>query len=306
MLHHSSMRSKNNKFRVSDPTSQGILLRILAGVMLAGMLACVKLLSESVPLGQIVFFRSFFGLIPLIVYLVLLCEFPAGLKTRRPYGHILRSVIGGISMFASFAAVARLTVAEATLLSYMSPLFMSLLAVRLMGERMTRSRAAGLFFGLAAVMVLTLPNITGDWDAERITGIVLGLTAGLLTALAMLQVRHLTRTENPGAIAFYFAAIATLGGLATLPLGWVLPTAPELALLIAAGLFGGLAHLATALSLKLAEASAIAPFEYITLIWAILTDLILFGTPIGPAFFLSVPLLLTGVAIATNGNRRKK
>ncbi|MBR3371326.1 MAG: DMT family transporter [Rhodobacteraceae bacterium] len=290
----------------TGPTGQGIALRILAGFLLAAMMACVKVLSDSIPLGQIVFFRSFFGMVPLVVYLVVLREFPSGLRTRRPMGHILRSVLGGVSMFASFAAVARLTVAETTLLSYMSPLFMSFLAVLLMGERLTPARLAGLVLGLSAVLVLTLPEIAGDWNAERLTGIALGLCAGILTALAMLQVRHLTRTEHPGAIAFYFALIAAIGGLATLPLGWVMPQGLELVVLIAAGLFGGLAHIATTLSLKLAEASAIAPFEYLTLIWAVMTDLLLFGTPIGPAFFLSVPLLMTGAAVAANGSRRRK
>ena len=287
------------------PTGQGIALRVLAGLLLAAMLACVKALSDAVPLGQIVFFRALFGMIPLVVYLWLRNEFPAGLRTRRPMGHVLRSVLGAAAMFASFAAVARLSVAEATLLSYLSPLFLALLAVPFLGERMTSPRAIALGLGMAGVAALTLPDIAGGWDARRLAGIMLGIAAGILTALALLQIRRLTSTENPGAIAFYFALVSAVGGLATLPSGWVTPSAQGMALLVAAGLFGGLAHIATTLSLKLAEASAIAPFEYLTLIWAVLTDLLLFGTPVGPAFFLAVPLLLTGAGVAARGARRR-
>lgn len=282
----------------ASPTAQGIALRILAGLLLAGMFACVKAMSQDVPLGQIVFFRSVFALIPLLGWLWLRGELPHALQTRRPMGHLLRSGFGAAAMFLSFAALARLSVAEATLLSYLSPLFLTLLAWAWLNERLTLSRMAGLGLGLAGVLVLTLPDITGDWDIRRLTGIGFGLAGGVLTALALLQIRRLTMTETTGAIAVYFALVSAAGGLVTAPLGWMMPAPETAVLLVAAGLFGGFAHLAITVSLRLAEASATAPFEYLTLIWAVLTDLVLFGTPIGPAFLLSLPLLLTGAAIA--------
>ncbi|MBK5926818.1 EamA family transporter [Rhodobaculum claviforme] len=287
---------------------QGIALRILSGLLFAAMVACVKTVADAVPLGQIVFFRSFFALGPLVLFLWLRNEFPSGLRTRRPGGHALRAVIGAASMFTGFAALSRLGVAEATLLGYLAPLFLTVLAVVILGERLTRSRAAGLALGFAGVLALTAPDLwaaADGLDARRVTGIGLAVLAALLTATAMLQIRRLTATEGPGAIAFWFAVVAALAGLATAPLGWVTPEAPVLGLLVLAGLLGGCAHLAMTMSFKLAEASALAPFEYITLIWAVLADLWLFGTPIGPAFVLALPLLLTGAAVTGRGERRR-
>jgi drug/metabolite transporter (DMT)-like permease len=292
----------------ASPAMRGIALRVLSGLLFAGMIACVKAVSNSVPLGQIVFFRSFAALGPLVAFLWLAGVFPQGLRTRRPWGHALRAGMGAGAMFASFATLARLSVAEATLLGYLAPLFLSLLAVVLLGEHLTRSRIWGLALGFGGVLVLTGPEIIqlgAGLDARRTTGFALALLAAVLTAGALLQIRRLTATEHAGAIAFYFAVVASIAGLATLPFGWVIPDAETLVLLVLAGLFGGVAHIAMTLSFKLAEASALAPFEYLTLIWAVLTDLYLFHTPIGPAFLMALPLLLAGAMITGRGERPK-
>lgn len=292
----------------ASPVMQGILLRILSGVLFTGMMVCIKAVSDGVPLGQIVFFRSFVALGPLVAFLWLTGAFPSGLRTRRPWGHAVRACVGAGAMITSFAALARLSVAEATLLGYLAPLFLTVLAVLLLGEYLTRARIWGLVFGFTGVLVLTAPDIMtlgAGMDARRATGFGLALLSAVLTAGALFQIRRLTRTENPGAIAFYFALVAALCGLATLPFGWVLPDGPTLAFLITAGVFGGLAHIAMTVSFKLAEASALAPFEYLTLIWAVLTDLFLFHSPIGPAFLMALPLLLAGATITGRGERRK-
>lgn len=290
----------------AGPVRQGMALRVASGMLFVAMGGCVKAVSGDVPLGQIVFFRSFVAMLPLVIFLWWRAEFPAGLRTRRPWGHVLRSGMGAAAMFTSFAAIARLGVAEAVLLGYLAPLFLTLLAVVILGERLTPTRLAGLVLGFAGVLVLTGPEVlagTEDWDGRRMAGLGLGLATAVLTAGALLQIRRLSSTESPGAIAFYFALVCTLAGLATLPLGWVTPQGPTLWLLIAAGLLGGLAHICMTLSFKLAEASALAPLEYLTLIWAVAIDLALFGTPIGPIFIVALPLLLASAAITGRGER---
>ena len=90
---------------VSHPDERpwlGVFLRVLAGLLFAAMSICVKGLSGSTPLGEIVFFRSLFALIPLAVFLWVRSELPSGLATRRPLGHLLRSALGAAAMFASF------------------------------------------------------------------------------------------------------------------------------------------------------------------------------------------------------------
>ncbi len=276
----------------------GILLRVASGLLFTGMIVCVKALSDTTPLGQIVFFRSAVALLPLVVFLWLSSEFPAGLRTSRPMGHILRCLLGAAAMFTSFATLRFLPVAEATMLSYLSPVMVVALAALLLGEAATVRRLAGVALGVAGVALFTLPELDGSISPDRLTGVALGLLTALLTAGALIQVRHLARTESAGAIAFYFAAVSALAGLATLPAGWIAPTPPDLALLFAAGLFGGAAHIAMTVSFRLAEASAMAPFEYLTLIWAILAGLVLFSEVPDAVFLIAAPLIIAGAVVA--------
>ncbi|GHC28126.1 DMT family transporter [Aidingimonas halophila] len=280
----------------TDRPLAGIALRLLSGILFTAMVVCVKAVSTVAPLGQTVFFRSVFALLPIVVFLAWRREFPAGLATRRPAGHLLRSGLGAAAMFSSFAAVALLPVAEATLLAQLTPVLMALGGVLLMGERFTAHRAGALLLALAGVAVLVLPELGAG--GTSLTGYALGLLAALLSAGALLTVRHISRTETAGAIAFYFILVSALAGLATLPLGWATLTGHTLGLLILSGLFGGAAHICMTLALRYAEASRLAPFEYVALIWPILADLLVFGLPISSGFLLALPLVLGGAGLA--------
>lgn len=280
----------------------GIGLRILSGLLFVGMSCCVKGLSDHVPVGQIVFFRSFVALAPLIAFLVWCREWPRGLATRRPLGHLARCVLGCLAMFASFATLGFLPVAEATLLNYLSPLFVVILAGPLLRERVGAARWLGVLIGLSGVACLAVPEMGATVDApDRLIGLGLGVLTGVLTAGAMLQLRRLAQSESAGAIAFYFAVLCSLAGLATWPAGWVMPTATEMGLLVAAGLLGGSAHIAMTLSFRYAEASVLAPFEYTTILWAVLSDLLLSGLLPDPIFAASAAMVITGaVVVARN------
>ncbi len=277
----------------------GIALRIVSGFFFAAMVVCIKGVSLDVPLGQVVFFRSFFALIPLVIFLWLRAEFPVGLRTRRPFGHLLRSGFGALAMFASFASIARLPVAEASLIGHLAPLFTALAGAMILAERLTPWRIGGVALGLAGVLVLVWPELgQEETDARRLAGYGYGLAMAVLTAFALIMVRSLNRTESPGAIAFYFVVVSMLGGVATLPWGWVMPNGETILLLILSGLFGGMAHIAMTLAFRNAEASRLAPFEYIAIIWLVLADLLIFSLSIAPAFVLALPMVLAGAALA--------
>ncbi|OJF99846.1 drug/metabolite transporter [Rhizobium sp. 58] len=285
----------------------GILLRILSGFLFAGMSICIKAVAADIPVGQIVFFRSAFALVPLVIFLWVRAEFPHGLATRRPLAHLLRSSLGAAAMFASFASIARLPLAEATLLTYLSPTFTSIAGVLLLSERPTIWRIGGVVLGLAGVLVLVWPELgLQDMDAGRMWGYIWGLLMGILTAFALIMVRSLSRTENPGAIAFYFVIASMMGGIATVPLGWVMPDPFAFSILVLAGLFGGFAHIAMTLAFRHAEASLLAPFEYLAILWPVLADLFLFDMPISSAFLAALPLVLAGAALAAVDGRRSR
>jgi len=291
----------------TDRPSLGIILRLLSGILGAGMFICVKAVSDDVPLGEIVFFRSFFALIPLILFLWLRNEFPSGLATKRPGAHFVRSAFGALALFTSFAAIARLNVAEAILIAQLSPVLMAFAAVVLLSERITVWRLAGLALGICGVVVLVWPELGGGSnDPVRLTGYFIAIVSAAMSALALIMVRTLNRTESPGAIALYFVLASMLGALLTLPWGWAMPDPLTLVLLIAAGLFGGLAHIAMTLAFRFAEASRLAPFEYVALFWSILADLFIFRLALSTTFLIATPLILAGVAVAAVERARPK
>ena len=291
----------------TDRPGLGIGLRILSGVLFTGMVICVKAVSDEVSVGQTVFYRSLFALIPLVIFLAWRSEFPSGLRTQRPIGHLIRSGFGAAAMFTSFASIVLLPLAEAILIAQLAPVIMAVAAVFLLSERLTIWRVAGLALGFCGVIVLVWPEIGGgSVDADRLLGVGFGLLTAILTATALIMVRSLNRTESPGAIAFYFVVVSMIGGLLTLPWGWVEPEGNTLYLLILAGLFGGFAHIAMTLAFRFAEASRLAPFEYVALAWPILADLLIFKLPVATSFLLAAPLVLAGAAIAaTEGKGRR-
>ncbi|WP_447530095.1 DMT family transporter [Vreelandella sp. TE19] len=291
---------------IEDRPGLGICLRVLSGVMFTGMLVCIKAVSESVPVGQSIFFRSLFALIPIVIFLMVRREFPGALATRRPLGHLLRSGLGAAAMFCSFSAVAFLPVAEATLLVQLAPIFMAVGGVLLLGEKFSFYRAGAIVLALAGMAVLVVPQLSGAGSDGRLLGYALGTVGALLTAGALLTIRHISRTETAGSIAFYFIVVSSLAGLATFPLGWASLSNTEFALLVLSGLFGGAGHIAMTLAFRYAEVSRLAPFEYVALVWPIAADWVLFAIPISSGFIMALPLMLAGVALASLEGRRSK
>ena len=282
-----------------DNPGFGISLRILSGILIAGMYVSVKFVSDDVPLGEIVFFRAFFALFPLILFLWLRNEFPSGLATKRPIEHFLRSSFGALSLFASFAALARLSVAEAVLIAQLSPMLTAVAAVVLLSERLTIWRVLGLLLGFAGVLVFVWPELgSGVMEHGRLIGVALGIISAVLSALSLIMIRKLSDTESPGAIALYFVVASMVGALFTIPWGWVMPQGHNVWYLISAGLFGGFAHIAMTLSFRYEEASRLAPFEYIAFLWPVLADLFLFRLPVTLSFLLAAPLVLLGATVA--------
>lgn len=284
----------------------GILLRIAATLAFAVMGACIKALGNVVPLGQVVFFRSAFALIPLVAFLWWSGNFPQGLGTARPFGHAARCLMGAMAMFTSFATIRLLPLAEATMLSYLAPALTALMGWALLGERLDCRRAAGVALGLAGGLAFSLPALSGSLPDGVLLGLMLGVVTAILTAGALIQVRRLTMLgEAAGAIAFWFATVSALAGAATLPLGWTKPDGLQLLLLLGTGLSGGVAHILMTLSFRHAEATALAPYEYLSVLWAAVVGLAVFSELPGWSFAMAAPLILTGAAIAAPSARSR-
>ncbi|ETX26896.1 DMT family transporter [Roseivivax isoporae] len=283
----------------------GITLRIGSTLAFAVMVTCIKGLGNEVPLGQVIFFRSAVALVPLALFLWWTGDWPGGLATHRPFGHIARCLMGATAMFTSFATIRLLPLAEATMLSYLAPVLLAVLGWALLGERLGLKRIGGVVLGIAGGTAYCLPAMTGGLTTGATPGVAMGLLTAVLTAGALIQVRRLTLAgERAGAIAFWFAVVSAVAGLLTLPLGWMAPDPGQLALLLGAGLAGGVAHILMTLSFRHAEAAALAPFEYLSVLWAAAAGALFFAELPGGAFLIAAPLILAGAMIATPARRR--
>ncbi len=285
-------------------TGAGIALRLLATLFFALMSLSVRIASVEAPVGQIVFWRSAVALVPILVYLAWRGQLRHGLKTRRPFGHVKRSLYGCVSMFASFVAIANLPLALATALDFLAPLVAVPIAILFLRERPGPVVIGATLVGFVGMALTVWPAISGPaLKVETLIGVGAGLVGALTMALAKTEIKRLTATEAPAAIAFYFAVVCAIGGLATLPLGWADVGQTAIIALIASGLFGGLAHIAMTEALARAPVSTLAPFEYTAMIWALLFDFLIFALWPGLTSLFGALLIVIAAAVVAFADR---
>ena len=279
----------------------GISMKLASVTLFMGMSGIIKYLSDRFPAGEIVFFRSFFAIPVIIVWLLLRREFPAGLRMGWPFGHLMRGLFGATSMGLSFAALAFLPLPEATAIGYAAPLLMVLFAAWFLGETVHRFRITSVGIGLVGVLIVLAPDLAalfGQGDRTAAVGAGLALVSAVLAAVAQTWVSHLVQRERVPTVVFYFSTSATLLSLLTLPWGWVRPDVGEAALLVSAGVIGGLAQALLTSSYREADASLIAPFEYASMVLAIGVGYLVFAevpgrqTLIGAAIIVAAGLLI--------------
>lgn len=278
----------------------GIALRLAATLCFAFMSLFVQLAAAEAPVGQIVFHRSFWALVPIILYLAWRGQLRRGLRTRQPLGHVRRSLYGLASMFFSFLSLAKLPLALATALAFLAPLLAVPVAMLALRERPGWLVGGAALAGFVGVLLMLAPAFAGPALA---TGTLIGVAAGLgnaaTTIAARVEIKRLTATELPGTIALYFSLVCAAGGLATLPFGWAAVTDAGLLWLVGAGITGGLAHICMTEAVARAPVSLLAPFEYTAMLWAVLFDLVIFGLVPGvPGLLGSALIVLAAAAVA--------
>jgi drug/metabolite transporter (DMT)-like permease len=260
---------------------KAILLKVVSTLLFAVMGALVRWLGEGVPLGQVVFFRSACAILPVVLIFAWRRELAAAVYTKRPLGHFGRGLIGAAGMFFSFAALARLPLADVTAISFAAPLITVAMAAVFLKERVRIYRWSAVMVGLIGVLVMLAPRLSiGELSAMTATATVGALCAAgsaVTNAASVVQTRRLTDTETTSSIVFYFSFFCALVGLACLPFGWVNPSPAQLAALIMVGVIGGVSHLVLTESYRYAPASLVAPFEYTAMLWAFLLGYLLFG-----------------------------
>lgn len=259
---------------------RGISLKIGSVLIFIVMASLIKATAQHVPPGQAVFFRSFFAIPVIIAWLILRREMATGFRVNQPMGHVWRGVVGTMAMGLGFAGLAYLPLPEVTAIGYAAPLLTVVFAAMFLGEEVRAFRIGAVVLGMVGVMIVIWPRLTvvpGAAGEAETLGAILVLGGAVFAALAQVFVRKLVNTEKTPAIVFYFSLTATCLSLVTVPFGWVWPTAFETMLLVSAGLLGGLGQILLTSSYREADASVVAPFDYASMIFALLIGYFVFA-----------------------------
>ena len=273
----------------------GIALKLISALAFTLMSASIKSIADRYPTGELVFVRSFFALIPLLIWLAWRSELPHALRTNNLRGHLKRGVIGATGMFCGFAALQFLPLSSAVAFGYAAPLAVVALAALILKERVRIYRWSAVTIGFSGVLIMLSPHLLGGgaghgFEGASAFGAMLALAGAFCSAFATIEVRLLTRTEQTGAIVFYFMLLTSLLGLCTVVLGWRAPDLRDALMMVVIGILGGLGQILLVQAYRYGDASLIAPFEYSTMIWALVIGWFWFGEwPAGT--------ILTGAAI---------
>ncbi len=257
---------------------RAVALKVTAIFLFMVMAALVKAVTQDVPSGQALFFRAFCSLPVIIVWLMFTGNLREGLIPKKLSGHIWRGILGTTSMGLTFSGLAILPLPEVTAIGYATPIFTVLLAAMFLGERFRLIRLSAVLLGLLGVMVVMWPRLSvGDLGNAATIGAIMVLAAAILRALVQIFLRQMVKTEHTSAIVFWFMATAAFMSLFTIPIGWVQPNVVQMVQLVGAGLIGGVAQIMVTSSYRFGAASMLAPFDYTSMIFALLIGWVVFA-----------------------------
>ena len=257
---------------------RGITYKIISVVIFVAMSSLIKAASGDVPPGEAVFFRSFFALPVIVGWLAVRHELRDGWKTANPMGHVWRGLVGTSAMGLGFAGLGLLPLPEVTAIGYAAPLLVVIFAAMFLNEEVRAFRLSAVVLGLIGVLIVLSPRLSlgAQTDHAQTLGAVLVLMGAVCAALAQVFVRKLVFTEETAAIVFWFSVTATVLSLLTLPWGWAWPSPAALVMLVLAGLLGGLGQIFLTSSYRFADASLVAPFDYTSMILALIVGYFVF------------------------------
>lgn len=270
-----------------------------ASAAFALMGICIKAASAQVPNEVVVFFRNAISLVVLVPVLL----YAGGIKalaTRRPGGHLLRTVFGLASMYCFFYAIGHLPLAAAMLLTYSTPLWVPFIAWGWLRERPEAVVIPSVVLGLLGIALIVKPGAS----AFHGHAVSVGLAAGVLAAFAMVTIRRVANTEPAERIVFYFAALGTAVSLVPLSWAWQTPQGVTWLHLLGAGLFATAGQLNLTRAYAWAPAARVGPFSYSAVLFSALLAWLMWDEALDRWAWLGMSLVIGACVLA--GWRRRE
>lgn len=248
-------------FNRADGAAQGMALMLFATICFVSMQAMVRYIGETLPPFEVAFFRNLFGLVALTP--LFLRQGLRPLRTRKLHLHALRGSIQAFGMLAFFTGVTLIPLAQTTALSFSAPLFATLLAIVLLGERVRIRRIVALALGFCGMLMVVRPGF-----AEINLGTILIIGSSVSWGLAIAIIKSMSSTESSATLTVYMGLFLTpITGVFAFFV-WETPTWEQLAWLFLIGCLGTIGHLAFAQSFRRADSTAVLPLDFTRLIWA--------------------------------------
>jgi drug/metabolite transporter (DMT)-like permease len=288
------MRAISPGRSAGDFPARGIALRIAGATCFAIMAAAIKLAAErGVGLAEQLFYRNLFAL-PVILTALLVGPGLMSVRTAHWRSHVLRSLAGLVALSMGFLVLSVLPLAEATGIGFTAPIFATVLSAVFMAERVGPHRWAAVALGMLGALVMIRPGGHG----LSLQGTAIGLCGALAVAFVQILLRQIGMKEPATTTVFWFNLLCL--AITALPMPVV--AAPHdmttMAVLAVVGFAGGGSQLLMTSSLRFAPVSALAPFDYVQLIWAILAGWTLWSTlPDGAALLGSAMIAASGLLI---------
>jgi drug/metabolite transporter (DMT)-like permease len=277
----------------------GPALMVVTTIAFVILDAIVKWLSGTYGVMQIVAMRTAVSLVAIVA--IAAWRGPRALRTAAPGAHALRGGLLLVSSVTFFHAFGILPLADAYTIFYMVPLAMTLLAALLLGERVPARAALAIALGLAGVAIVVGPQLGGGAALAYAACVVGTLCYGLVGVMT----RPMSRRETPEALIFYPCVVIVAASLPFALLDWRQPALADLLLIGATGLLWPLAHGAFAAALKRAPVARLAPFEYSSIVWVVLVDLLVFGLAPEPATLVgSAVIIVACLLLVERAGRR--
>jgi drug/metabolite transporter (DMT)-like permease len=254
----------------TDNFKRGATLMIASGLLFATMGGIIKYISAHLPNEMVVFFRSFLGLLVLFPWV-----WQRGfgqLKTQKLRGHLLRGLAGLTAMYCYFYSIAHMSLAEATLLNYASPLFVPFISVLWLGEKIPGRLWVTIAIGFLGILLILKPGMALFEPVSLI-----GVASGFFAALAVVSVRRLTSSEPTLRIVFYFSAVCTVVSAVPLIWRWQAPEPGLWISLLAVGVLASMAQSLLTRAYSCAAAAQVGPFTYSTVVFAAMVGGIFWG-----------------------------
>jgi drug/metabolite transporter (DMT)-like permease len=260
-----------DSLRELAPIKRAALLMVLAGTGSTVMNAIIRYGAGELHPFQITFFRAFFALLFMLPWIWRHGGL-AALRTPKLGYYTLRSGVAAISMLTWFYGIAFVPLATATALNFTAPLWATVGAALVLGETVRRRRWSAVAVGFLGALVILRPGVAAlDFNSLLI------LVSAATAAMGSITVKYLSRTEPPAAIVTFMVVYLTPLALVPALFVWRWPSAEMLLWMVALGGLGTAVHLCIARALALADASAVAPFEFVRLPFSAFLGWLLFA-----------------------------